>query len=69
MTVSELRKTLVGVNGKIEVHTRDHDHSEYETNGLASYAGVIDQRDMEDWERKDLDDIFLIKKKYFIVSV
>lgn len=69
MTVADLRKALKGVPGHLEVYTRDHDHSKYETNGLASCAEVIDQKEMDDWERKRLDDTFKITKKYFVVSV
>lgn len=69
MTVSELRKALKGVNGKLEVFTRDHDHNTFETGGLVRSAKVIDQKEMDDWERKRLDPIFIKNKKYFIVSL
>jgi hypothetical protein len=68
MIVADLRKALKGVRGNLEVYTRDHDHGKYETNGLARCGEVINQKEMNNWEREHLDDIFKIDKKYFVVS-
>jgi hypothetical protein len=69
MTVADLRKALKGVRGKTPVYTRDHDHGEYETNGLARMAELKDQADIPKSERHYLNPIFHIEGKYFIVSV
>jgi hypothetical protein len=69
MKVKDLRKALKGVNGNMDVYTKDHDHSEYETNGLAGYAEVVNQKNMDEYEKERLDPCFKIKGNYFVVSV
>ena len=63
MTVSDLRKQLKGVDGKLIVYTADHDQSEYETNGIVNFAFVVDQSENE----YDVEDIFKIEGKYFVL--
>lgn len=68
MTVSELRKALKGINGKLTVYSQDHDHGVYETNGRVSSVSVIDQKNMEDWEKKNFDPVHKRKGKYLVIS-
>lgn len=70
MKVKELREALKGVPGHLNVYTRDHDHSKYETNSIASYAEVLNQKDATGYERERLDKNpeFKIAGKYFVIS-
>lgn len=81
MTVSDLRKALKGVKGTLDVYTRDHDHNEYEVNGLTNSAGVIDQKNMDEHERmrqkkgrgngykREILCCFSIKEYTFVTSI
>lgn len=69
MTVSELRKKLKGVNGDLPVFVSDHDHGRYEWNGKVGDVLLLNQRDMDDFERKALDKNFAIIGNYISIRV
>lgn len=71
LTVGKLKKALRGLPDNMPVYTRDHDHSEWETNGRASDAVVLNQADMDDYAQQSLDENseFKIEGDYFVVGV
>jgi len=73
LTVGDLKKALRGLPKDMPVYTQDHDHAEWETNGLAGWCGVRNQLDMDDYAQeqlsKDKDDCFKIDGDYFVVKV
>ena len=69
MTVSELRKKLKGIDGNIEIYISDHDHGTYETNGKLKDLRILNQKDMSDWDKQNLDEIFKIKGTYVSMRV
>lgn len=73
LTVKQLRQALKGVDGEMRVYTSDHDHSEFETNGIASHAFVEDQSNADEHSMKYLNskkgEMFKIKGKYFVIKV
>lgn len=73
MTVSELRKALRGLRGDMDVYTRDHDQTWYETNADVRSVEVVSRREMDDYERGQArrdhgDDFDCRKKKYVVVG-
>lgn len=70
LTVGELRKRLEGLPDNMPVYTMDHDHSEWETNGLARYVEVKNQSKMDSYAKEMLnkDTIFKIKGDYLTIS-
>jgi len=68
MTVADLRKAIKGVDGKMPIYSRDHDHSTYETNGPIGLVEVLDQEDMDEWDKKSLDEPHIIKGKYLVIA-
>lgn len=71
LTVGKLKKALKGLPDNTPVYTQDHDHAEYETNGLARYATLMNQKDATDYQRKqqDLDGDFKIEGPYLVIRV
>lgn len=72
LTVGKLRDILKGLPDNMPIYTADHDHSEWETNGRASYAEVRNQKDMSDYAKECLErdkGIFKRKGKYFVIGV
>ncbi len=64
MTVAELIKKLKKMPKDAKVFNRDHDHSEFETNGPTRFVGLVDKEDaIEDlqgdshYENKLLEDM------------
>ena len=47
MTIKELRKKLRGLDENMKVYIANHDHSEWETDGLASNADIRNQDDFK----------------------
>ena len=55
MTVSELRKKLKGINGKLPVYIADHDHGEYDVNSIANQVFIVNRDEMSNWDKKNED--------------
>jgi hypothetical protein len=69
LTVKELRKALRGVPDNMPVYIADHDHAEYGTNSIAGLAYVVDQNELNEFEKESLErnPEFKIKGKYFVI--
>ncbi len=70
MTVSQLRKALKGINGKMEVYLCDHDHGTYEYNGKLGCVMKVNQKDNKnEYRTKQDDEIFTAKGTYLTLRV
>lgn len=71
LTVGKLKKKLKGIPDSTPIYTADHDHSSWETNGLASQVEFLNQNDMSDMEKEFLeeDPVFKIKGSYVVIRV
>lgn len=65
MKVSELRKILKNVPGDLDIYTADHDHDDFEVNGLVSYAMIIEYTEQNKLNSGYFSD--KQPKKYFVI--
>ena len=53
MILKELRKQLRGLDENMQVYIANHDHSEWETDALASHVDVRNQQDYDKDYKKE----------------
>ena len=76
MTVKQLKKLLSKVPDNAIVYTADHDHSEWETNGMVLSVTYIENQKKEfpegTYAREELNkdgQCFVIEKPYVVLKV
>lgn len=71
MTVSELRKLLKNMDGRMQVYAADHDHSDWETNGPVRSVEIVEQSKMDSYAKEYLNRFpeYKIRGKYVCLRV
>lgn len=64
MKAIELKRLLNGIPDDTELYIKDHDQSEYETNGRVTHALYLNQHNAP----KEIEKCFKIEGDYFVIS-
>lgn len=67
VTVSQFRKMLKGIDGKLPIYIADFDQGIYETSGSPSSVCVLDRNEAPDFELRRISENDIVKGKYCVI--